>query len=250
MIRVIIALLLTLVTANAFACGRCGLFGNRCKFSSHVAVAPLVVKQPEVFVVQNNYPQPNGAALLAQQGSAVYGLQGAAQAYTLDPAAVLRQAADLARGAQQLAKDGVDGFNSSASLAMQLNASTNDALAKGTAAALVLQAAGLNQPSTTSQAIKLSKDASGKWQVNNTQPPAQLNTSSMLTKKCGTCHGLDKAEPAGSLYLDGSQKMDCKSALKAIKMVMSGEMPKDKSQKLTAEELTTVIEELTVLGSP
>lgn len=255
---------------DASACSRCGLFGNRCKFSSHVAVAPVaVVKQPEVFVVQNNFPQPNGAAILAQQGTGVYGFQAAAQAYTLDPAAVLRQAADLARGAQQLAKDGVDGFNTSASLALQLNSQANDSLARGTAAAMVLNAAGLNQASpSSSQALRIFRGSDGRWQVDQASPdevsarieagvstkpapqsPAAIGAGSVIAKKCASCHGLDKAEPAGGLYLDQGQGLDCRQALKAIKSVMSGSMPKDKSQALTPEELTAIVEELTKLGS-
>lgn len=268
------------LACDASACSRCGLFGNRCKFvSSHVAVAPVaVIKQPEVFVVQNNYPAANGAAaLLSQQGNSLYGFQGAAQAYTLDPAAVLRQAADLARGAQQLAQSGVDGFNSSASLALQLNAHSNEPLARGTAAAMVLNAAGLNPQAITapSQALRLYRDANGKWQVDNADPAAitarveyggtkqAQNTTApaetpavppdasavgaTVAAKCAQCHGLAKSEPAAGLYLDVGHGIDCKQALKSIQAIMSGKMPK--GQKLTPQELTSLVDELTRLAS-
>lgn len=252
---------------DAPACSRCGLFGNRCKFSSHVTVAPVaVVRQPEVFVVQNNYPQPNGAAIFAQQGTGLYGFQGAAQAYTLDPAAVLRQAADLARGAQDLARDGLNGFNTSASLAMQLNANANEPLARGTAAAMVLNAAGLNQPAQgSSQALRLTRGADGRWSVEQADAatitakasastearpsPVEAPAKSVVAARCSSCHGLSKAEPAGSLYLDAGHKIDCRQALKSIAAVMNGTMPKDKSSPLTAEELTAIVSELTSLGS-
>lgn len=257
------------MVADVEACQRCGLFGNRCKFVSHVAVAPVaVIKQPEVFVVQNNYPPGSGAAaLLAQQGGTVYGLQAAAQAYTLDPAAVLRQAADLARGAQQLAADGLNGYNTSASLALQLNQQANDSLAKGTAAALVLNAAGLNQQALNAapQALRLTRGPDGRWSVEQADPAtvaekltakAQASTAptdpiatggSVVSAKCGQCHGLAKAEPAAGLYLDDGHAISCEQALRSIRAVMSGKMPK--GQQLTPQELTSLVDELTRLGS-
>lgn len=257
------------MVADVEACQRCGLFGNRCKFASHVAVAPVaIVRQPEVFVVQNNYPPANGAAaLLAQQGGTVYGLQAAAHAYTLDPAAVLRQAADLARGAQQLAADGLNGYNTSASLAMQLNQQANDSLAKGTAAALVLNAAGLNQQALNAspQALRLIRGPDGRWNVEQADPAtvaekltnkAQASTApneqmatggSVVSAKCGQCHGLAKAEPAAGLYLDDGHAISCEQALRSVRAVMSGKMPK--GQKLTPQELTALVDELTRLGS-
>lgn len=252
--------------SDAEACSRCGLFGNRCKFVSHVAVAPVaIIKQPEVFVIQNNYPAANGAAFLAQQGGAVYGFNGAAQAYTLDPAAVLRQAADLARGAQSLAQVGLDGYNVSAGLALQLNAQVQEPLAKGAAAAAVLNAAGLSQPSqATQQAIRLYRDGSGRWQVENLEaaavsakveaqtqpvpvPVADPNSVGVtVAAKCSQCHGLSLAEPKGGLYLDRGHSIDCRQSLKAISAVMSGKMPK--GQALTAEERTALVNELVALG--
>ncbi len=130
-------------------------------------------------------------------------------------------------------------------------------------------AAGLNQSSpASSQALRIFRGSDGRWQVDPAgpeelsarieagastkpipQPPAAIASGSMVAKKCASCHGLDKAEPAGGLYLDQGQGLDCRQALKAIKSVMSGTMPKDKSQALTPEELTAVVEELTKLGS-
>lgn len=266
MIRITVSLLCVLVWADQVsACSRCGLFGNRCKLQhAAIAVAPVaVVRQPEVFVVQNNYAGPNGqASLLAQQGGSVYGFQGAAAAYTLDPSAVLRQAADLARGAQSLAQTGLDGYNQSAGLALSLNAQVQEPLARGTAAALVLNAAGLNQPAqSTQQAIRLSRDASGRWQVEHLEQPLSPKPAAVqspeipapvdgagatVAAKCAQCHGTQLTEPKGGMYFDRGTAIDCRTAMKAIQSVMSGKMPK--GQQLTAEERTALVNELLVLG--
>jgi len=252
------AVVLLLLVSDAAACGRCGLFGNRCKFAAaHVVAAPLVVKAPEVLVIQNAFAQPNGLALLANQGTTAYGLQAAAQAYTLDPAAVLRQAAELTRGAQSLAADGLNGFSSTASLALQLNSPANDALAKGTAAALVLQSAGLNQPGASqSQSLRIARDASGRWQVQHEEPAkavqalerptAEIAGDSLIKAKCAQCHGTTLSEPKGGLYLDAGAPLDCAAALKSIDAVLSGRMPK--GQQLSAEEVTGLVKELTKAG--
>jgi mono/diheme cytochrome c family protein len=266
MIRCVVFVLVVLAAGDAWACNRCGLFGNRCRYyasHSHVAVAPVVVKSPDVFVVQNNYPQPNGAALLAQQGGTVYGYQAAALGYQLNPEAVLRQAADLARGAQSLAQVGLDGYNQSAGLALQLNASIQEPLARGVAASAVLSAAGLNQQrGPSSQTLRISQDAAGKWQVEHVDPRAELHrraaverpadpnepaTASIINVKCGQCHGLDLAEPKGGLYFGPDHRLDCATALKAVRSVRSGKMPK--GQQLSADERESLVAELLALAA-
>lgn len=271
--------LFAMLAVETHACTRCGLFGRRCRFAvvdSHhvaaVAVAPVVVKQPDVFVVQNNYPQANGAALLAQQGGTVYGLQGAAQPYVLDPSAVLRQAAELTRGAQQLASQGLTGYNTTASLALSLNAPANETLAKGVAASATLQAAGLSVTSQgSSQAIRITRGADGRYVVEDvtrqlgtvpqtqatepvqpqlpSPPDATLAGVGELVKRhCGECHGLDNPAPKGGLYFDAGHGLDCRSGLAAVKAVMSGKMPK--GVQLSPEVRASLVQELASLVVP
>lgn len=283
-----------LVMANASdadACGRCGLFGNRCKFVKAVVVAPAVaVAEPVIVnretpvVITNVFPQANGAAVLAPQGLTGYtygGFQQLSQAYTLDPAAVLRQAHQLATDTQALTKAGLDGYTNVASLALQLNAQTSTPLAQGLAAATVLNAAGLSgnaaqQLNAGPLSVRLYRDSAGQWQVDAsdpTQPRTQVQTSarqsvesgrplppdaadpsppavanSLLSAKCASCHGLSLTEPNGGLYFDAGHQLDCNSAMKAIKAVRRGTMPKNaKTSPLSEDEKARLVDELTSL---
>ena len=255
------------------ACNRCGLFGNRCRFqSSHVvehqvAVAPVVqYKQPDVFVVQNNYPQPNGAAaILAQQGNTVYGYQQAAAQYFVNPADVLRQAAELAKAAGNTAQLGLNGYNATAQTQLTLQSTFADNLTRGQAASQVLTAAGFTAPQQQQQslALRISRGADGQWQVTqaeaaqvNAQIVAKLETKpaepapieragSILAAKCASCHGLDKTEPKGGVFLDASHPLDCKTALKSLQLVKAGKMPKDGT--LTDQEKGQILDELLAL---
>lgn len=281
--RVVLAIVVSmcgLVASEVEACGRCGLFGRACRFQHHhvqaVAVAPIVAAAPEVFVVNNVYPPANGgAALLAQQGGTVYGLQAAAIQYRVDPAETLRQAAELARGAQRLAETGLNGYQTSASLALQLQASTDDTLAKGVAASAVLSAAGLNpaQQQASQQTLRITRGSDGRWAVeqydageaasvlsakieqrggtaNQQQPvvngPAASSPLPLVTRLCASCHGTEKAEPAGGLYIHAGAGLDCEQALKAIKAVSSGKMPN--GQALDVETRAALIAELTLMN--
>jgi mono/diheme cytochrome c family protein len=164
MIRAIAFCVAVLIAADAWACSRCGLFGSRCRFASQhhevaAVVAAPVIAQPPISII-NNYAPGNGAAatLIAPQGGSVYGLSTAVQAYSLDPAAVLRQAAELTRGAQQLADQGLKGYGQTAALALTLQAS------QPAIQAAVVQP--IQQPPQTLQ-IEL---RDGKWQI--VQPTA------------------------------------------------------------------------------
>lgn len=284
-----VAMLVIMCPISAEACGRCGLFGNRCKFvkvvAPVVAVAePVIVNRETPVVITNVFPQANGAAVLAPQGLTGYtygGFQQLSQAYTLDPAAVLRQAHQLATDTQALTKAGLDGYTNVASLALQLNAQTSTPLAQGLAAATVLNAAGLSgnaaqQLNAGPLSVRLYRDQSGQWQVDAsdptqprtqvqasvrqsvesgrplppdaTDPPPPVAANSLLSAKCASCHGLSLTEPKGGLFFDAGHQLDCNSAMKAIKAVRRGTMPKNaKTSPLSEEEKARLIDELTSL---
>lgn len=277
------AVLSASIASEASACSRCGIFGNRCRFASHavaaVAVAPVVVKSPEVFVVNNVYAQPNGAALLAQQGGTVYGLQGAAQPYLLNPDAILRQAAELARGAQSLTQTGLNGYTTTANLALQLNAQATTPLAQGLAASAVLNAAGLNpatQQLNAPQSLRIYRGADGQWKIEQGEaasitarletsgggaagqpaanvaeapapPDAVATTGSLVASKCAKCHGLQLTQPKKGLFFDSGHTLDCKSSLAAVRAVMAGKMPP--GQSLSPEERSLLVDELVKLAA-
>jgi mono/diheme cytochrome c family protein len=228
------------------------LFGNRCRFASQhhevaAVVAAPVVAAPPISII-NNYAPGNGAAatLIAPQGGSVYGLSTAVQAYSLDPAAVLRQAAELTRGAQQLAQQGLQGYGQTAALALTLQAS------QPAIQAAVVQP--IQQPLQTLQ-IEL---RDGKWQIVQptvSTPPApaadppQRPASAvspargfpLVNKHCGKCHGIDVAAPKGGVYL-GGEEQDCKINLSAIGAVISERMPP--GSQLSQEERQGIVLEL------
>lgn len=68
----------------------------------------------------------------------------------------------------------------------------------------------------------------------------QIIPTSLLTIKCGTCHGGDA--PKKGLLLDGTAKLNCEQVLKAMKAIQSGAMPP--KNKLTPEEAGNVFHEL------
>ena len=253
MIRAIAFCVAVLTAADAWACSRCGLFGSRCRFASQhhevaAVVAAPVIAQPPISII-NNYAPGNGAAatLIAPQGGSVYGLSTAVQAYSLDPAAVLRQAAELTRGAQQLADQGLKGYGQTAALALTLQAS------QPAIQAAVVQP--IQQPPQTLQ-IEL---RDGKWQIvqptaSSTPPapaadPPQRSASAvspargfpLTNKHCGKCHGVDIAAPKGGIYL-GGEEVDCKINLSAVAAVLSGRMPP--GSQLSAEDRQGIVLEL------
>jgi hypothetical protein len=243
MIRAVVFAVAMLVTADAWACSRCGIFGRGCRFASshhveHVqaVVAAPVIAPPSIAVI-NNYPPANGAAatLIAGQGGTVYGLATAVQAYQLDPTAVLRQAAELTKGAQQLAQQGLTGYGQTAALALTLQAS------QPAIAAAITQPV---QQAPQSLRIEL---RDGKWQIVDDKQqaatpasPAPADTSAgegppppqpvpargfpLVSKHCGQCHGGQLATPKAGIYLGGEER-DCKIDLKAVAAIMSGRMP-------------------------
>lgn len=265
MIRaLLIAALAVLACDSADACNRCGLFGRNCRFvhnqvvhAEPAYVQAAVVTPPEVFVVQNNYPAP-----LAPQGSTVYGYQAAAAAYHVDPAEVLRQSAELTKAASLTAQIGLNGFHDTARTQLSLQASITEPLARGQAAAQVLDAAGFrNQAVQQSQSLALRVySEGGKWKVEQAEAeqvnakieakvtsrpagPAANNTTSMLTQKCASCHGLQLAEPKGGLFIDAGHKLDSSVITESIRLVKTGEMPKG-GPALSDQEKGMILDEL------
>lgn len=260
----LIALEILLTTATIIsdvsACQRCGLFGTRCRYYKAPVqyVAPVQSYQaPSVFVVQNNYPTPIGA--YAAQGNSIYGVQAAAQAYFVNPAEVIRQAAELSKAATATASLGITGFGQIA----QMQLAIQEPLARGQAAAQVLTAAGLSstiqQP--LSLALKVSQSSTGQWQVQQVAPeevnaqiqqktsPVQApQSTSLIGQKCGKCHGLNIAEPKGGIFLDTGHKLTCEIAMKALQLVKADKMPKD--APLSNQEKALFLEELLTLSNP
>src|SRR5688500_2712687 len=140
-----IAGLVTLVVASdAEACGRCGLFGRRCKYSSSYYatkyVAPAAYVPPankQTFIFNNAFAsQP-----LAGHGASVLGYSHSAQAEAPSRGLLLSQSARLTENAQTLAGAGLNGFTALAQIELDGQNEVAKTLAQGQAATAALLAA-------------------------------------------------------------------------------------------------------------
>lgn len=280
MIRILLSLavLFGCLAADAQACTRCGLFGNRCRYQTTyykpAYQQAAVVQSPDVFIVNNQYPAP-----LAAQGSTVYS-QSVVSPYAVNPTELFNQAQGLAQATMATTQLAVTGFNQMATTQLQLQASITEPLARGHAASQVLSAAGLSQPYTQQQqslALRIYQEGN-QWKVeqqtapqvnarieasvgNGVQPaaprtdpppiPQPERSTSVVAQKCAKCHGLDKAEPKGGLYLDVGHGISCDNFREAIKRVKSSDpqvrMPPDGN--LTPQEAGDLLDELIVLSA-
>ena len=279
MLRIAALFLLSIVVADsADACTRCGFFGRRCRFA-HQVVAPVVVAhpvvveavpeypaaQPQTLVIQNNYNAPNGAAaaLIAQPGNTVYGLQQAAQPLLIDPNEHLRRAAQLVDSVTELAQKGLQGYQQNTSLALTLSA-TQPLISQAIQAPQQFTA-----PQSSSQSITLKQGGDGRWQLDVGQPgvigdttwkpglnpdaehlrksPIRTDASqSLVAKHCASCHGLDNPTPKARLNFDAGHRLDCETAMAGVKSVLSGKMPKGK--QLSPDERERLVAELVELS--
>lgn len=273
--------ILTLGVSDASACQRCGLFGRACRLQNHHVVnhhvpvqhVAAVVKAPDVFIVNNQYPAP-----IAAQGATVYA-PGQAQAYsafTFNPNEFARQSAELAKAAGATFQLGLTGYNSVAQTQLALQAQIAEPLARGQGAAQVLAAAGFSQPGTVQQsyALKITTQPGGQPKVE-IMDPGQVNarieasigtavapvpsqetqsagTNSMIAQKCARCHGLNLTEPKKGVFIDAGHKLDCDVALESIFRVESADadfkMPPD--IVLTPDEIQRLKIELYSLRKP
>jgi len=245
------ALVIGLAT-DAAACQRCGR--SACVYRA-AYVAPVVqqVKQADVFVVQNNYPQP----LVAQGTSAVVS-NGGYQSLTLplfDANQYFSQELQLLKAAGDAQALRSERTSQLVERVAALQAPAVERLAAGQAARMVLQAAGLDPAHNTqgqASAVVISRDASGTLQVQqlSTDQVQRIATRTtitesigtterpdlaavqgkypMLTQFCGKCHGLDVASPKAGLYLadDANVAAGMKSKFfEIVRSVSQGQMP-------------------------
>jgi hypothetical protein len=154
MTRLLIPLLLGLLfAADASACNRCGLFGNKCRYSYAQKyyypvsyAAPVVYTPPsnvQNFVFNNSYP-------VAAFGNSVYGYSLAAQAYSVDAGQVLDRAGRLAELAFTSGTRAIGDFNDAAGSALALSA---EASRQQQNTLLALSAIQANQQPAASQSL-------------------------------------------------------------------------------------------------
>lgn len=278
---IVAALIVSLASQSADACHRCRRFGTSCAYYKAPAVAPITIPtQTDVFVVQNNYPQPmvgQGNTYAVSNG----GLQAAlAPLFDLNQYASQRlQLAEAYRATGAVESERLDSI---VARIAAIQAPVAERLAAGQAASQVLTAAGLNPTAQTggnvSTAVVINRDAYGRVQVvpltpeqvaqvnakteqtygkglpgapaiaapNASPEPAAAN-GSLTAKFCGSCHGANVGQPKAGLRIagDGASLPLVEAKFYRINKVMeSGSMPPADSPQPTAEEKAAIIDEI------
>ena len=240
---------------------------------------PIVVDQPDVFVVQNNLPAP-----ITAQGDTLYRSGVAADGYQasaiplFDPNAYARQALSLVKAANDTAALQAQRVDAFADRITAAQAASVEALARGEAAERVLTAAGLPQigrgPDAAATGVVITRDAVGQLQVVQLAPSeaarysvqANSNVSAAngresasaggvaeasqlptVSRFCGACHGEQLAAPRGSLYLGSSPRSVrvIRDEFQAIIDRASTDMPPADSPQPTPQERAQIVAELT-----
>lgn len=229
--KTIVAILLALLlAADALACGRCGhSYCHGCYVKRYVApivhkVVTPIVQTPNIFVVQNSYPQP-----LVGQGTTGYSANFASYQQGvlpfLDPNNYFAQEMGLAQAASAAASLRADRTAALFERVVAIQAPAIERLSAGQAAQMVLQAAGLDVRGRVSgqrSAVVVTHDEYGNPQVRplneqeanqaysqyedgqGDQGGQQQNNGGgypLVTQFCGRCHGQEVASPAGGFYI-------------------------------------------------
>ena len=270
----LIALLILLgLAADAEACNRCGLFGNRCRFAVrhhapvyHAPVAKVItpyVAPQNVYVIQNSYPAP-----LVPSGGTQYASTGSYQSIVgnlLDPNAYFAQELALLKAANDTNALRAERSSQLFQRVAELQAPYAEKLATGAAAKMVLDAAGLNSATQqqTSNAVVIRRDEYGKLQVSQLSPeqiaamggkqpdapapPEPGGKYPLLGQFCSSCHGLNLAEPKSGFYL-GDDPAVAKSMREKFfgitQQLRSGKMPPASSPQPTNEQRAGILDEI------
>lgn len=223
MIRYVLPVLLLLgLAVDASACGRCGLFGKRCRFQSHhvAHVAPVVQPTVTNLVFNNTFP---AAFNLSPLGSSVYGVQQASAAYAPRPDYFMDRAVRLEELRTVNAERGYQQFQESGRLAMQLNAAEN-LRANNTALAL---AAMEKNTGAYQQTLSVRIDSGGNVTYGQAQAVTQAGPQQLLqAQSCGSCHnGRGTNGAPKHIILDGSVEIDQPTLEASFAQIGSGKMP-------------------------
>ncbi len=238
LIALIAGLLLGVLTADASACGRCGLFGRKCRFACNtvhtVAYAPPVTSQNFIF---NNVFPSQFPYLLAQGGSSVFGYQASAAGYAESPALYMDRAARFTEQANENARLGIEGFNTNAALAIQANDAA-DRRQNNTMLALAAMEAN-RDPSNQVLQVTIQN---GQMSVGG--PGGQFQALQAGT--CSRCHdGRGTGKAPKSMNLLPSSVLTEDQFQKCLTRIMDGTMPP--SGQLDANQQKSVITALSRL---
>jgi len=249
----------------------------RPTYTKVIKEQPIIVDQPDVFVVQNNSPAP-----IAAQGETVYRSGVALGGYQqtalplFDPQSYFAQSIELAKAVNQTAALQSQRTDALVDRLLTAQSATVETLARGEAAARVLQAAGIatvGQPSQQSLGVVITRDQVGQLQVlqlapeaaeayatraattqqqaaaEQPQPGEATPSAPLIAKYCGACHGPQLASPRGSLYLD-TRAQSVRVIAEEFGMIrdrLLSDMPPADSSQPTQAERQAMLAELTML---
>ena len=248
----------------------------RPSYTKVVREQPIIVDQPDVFVVQNNNPAP-----IAAQGETVYRSGVALGGYQqtalplFDPQSYFSQSIELAKAVNQTAALQSQRTDALVDRLLTAQSATVETLARGEAAARVLQAAGIatvGQLQAQSLGVVITRDQAGQLQVlqlapeaaeayasrattrqqaaaEQPQPGEATPSAPLIAKFCGACHGPQLASPRGSLYLDARPQSVRVIAAEfgMIRDRLLSDMPPADSPQPTQAERQAMLAELTML---
>ncbi len=260
------AALTVLLTLLLTASLQAGIFCNRCRSHNCRCVktysAPVAYQAPStnVYVVQQNYPQP----LVAQGSSLVYGqgLQSQMLPY-YDPNIVASGTMEVTKALAAMIPLTLERSQAFSERMVSYQSKSFNVTATGNAAALALTAAaapqGLTAASTTGIAIKT--DAYGKVTLEPlpaaaptpapefTPTPDQISTNyPVVQANCAKCHGVEVAQPGGGLYLGDDPQVAAAMKTRWFDLstaVDTGKMPK--GHTMTQPDKIAVLNELAAM---
>lgn len=240
---------------------------DACRFGTcRSCVTRKVVKQvvpqannTDVFVVQNNYPQP-----LIAQGASQYtaGYQAAVLPF-FDPNAFSASNMELLKQMQGNTAASHTLATSFAERITTLQAPAFQKIATGQAASMVLQAAGFDPAyNDTSSAVVVTRNKQGQVQVlplsaaqvqqinqrvetELENPVGTVPMTGALSTHCAKCHGVQLAEPKGGFYIGDDPGVVAgmrNNFFDITNLVSSGKMPPEAS--LTTEQKQAVLNEI------
>lgn len=263
----IVLLCLASLASQADACGRCGLFGRGCRFSSHVVVqqayapayaAPAASVQN--FVFSNSFPVP-----YLQQGNTAFGYSLAAAPYSFDSAAYMDRASRFQELALETAQTGINGFNANAAALTGL-ADAVDRRTKNTMLAIAgiqanQQSAAPGANANAFQTYTLRATVrNGVLSIEREEPQPQpgvvdpglpvpggvqaFDSNGLLS--CAKCHdGRGTHHEPKEVILDGSVALDDRTYQRVVQSVGMGKMPPQSN--LSWEDRSAVIANLAKL---
>lgn len=215
-------LIVLMLASHADACQRCGIFGLRqCRVQKQVVVKKQAVaySQPQASQVINI------ANIAYPTGSTVYGQSSYASVQHVSPALALEHSSRVAErsiGSMQAAIE-----------AIQSNNSGVIELARVQAATQHLQTALATSQQQSSVSLRITQSGGGidVQRIDDPSAPEHgdrdfpVGPDSLISARCGKCHGGDLSAPKGGLYLVAGEALSASNAIRSLQILDGQDVP-------------------------